>query len=65
MHVTAHSPEDLGQLLETAVYELKKQINAKCTEVTAGEDRRFPGDMSGTLGSYHFELRVNDEDGHD
>lgn len=64
LHVAAHSPEDLSKLLEIAIYELQKQINAKGAEVT-GEDRRFPGGMSGTLGDYHFELRVNDEDGHE
>ncbi|MGE8188195.1 hypothetical protein [Pseudomonas sp. NPDC086278] len=64
LHVAAHSPEDLSKLLEIAVYELQKLINAKGTEVT-GDDRRYPGGMSGTLGDYHFELRVNDEGGHE
>ncbi|WP_232918150.1 hypothetical protein [Pseudomonas syringae] len=64
LHVAAQSPEDLGKLLEIAVYELQKQINAKGAELT-GEDRRFPGGMSGTLGDYHFELRLNDEDMHE
>ena len=58
LRVAARSPEDLSNLLETAVYEFQKQINAKGTEVSVG-------DMSGTLGSYHFELRVNDKDRHD
>lgn len=64
LNVAAHSPEDLSKLLEIAVYELQKQINAKGAEVT-DEERRYPGGMSGTLGDYHFELRVNDEDGHE
>lgn len=64
LHVAAQNPEDLSKLLEIAVYELQKQINAKGAEVT-GEDRRFPGAMSGTLGDYHFELRFNDEDKHE
>jgi hypothetical protein len=64
VHVAAPSPEDLSKLLEIAVYELQKQIYAKGVEVT-GEDRRLSGGMSGTLGDYHFELRVNDEDKHE
>lgn len=64
LHVAAHSPEDLSKLLEIAVYELQKVINGKGTEVT-GDDRRYPGGMSGTLGDYHFELRVNDESGYE
>lgn len=64
LHVAAHTPDDLSKLLEIAVYELQKQINAKGAEVT-GEDSKYPGGMSGTLGDYHFELRVNDEDGHE
>ncbi len=64
LHVAACRPEDLSKLLEIAVYELQKQINSKGTEVT-GEAKRYPGRMSGTLGDYHFELRVNDEDSHE
>lgn len=64
LYVAAHSPEDLKKLLEIAVYELQKQINAKGADLL-GEDRRSPGGMSGTLGNYHFELRVNDEDNHE
>jgi len=64
LHVAAHSPEDLSKLLEIAVYELQKLINVKGAEVT-GEDRRYPGGMSGTLGDYHFELQVSEEDSHE
>jgi hypothetical protein len=64
LHVAAQSPDDLSKLLETAFYELQKQISAKVLEVT-GEDKNFPGGMSGTLGDYHFELRVSDEGGHE
>jgi hypothetical protein len=61
LHVTAQSPADLRRLLEMAVHELQGCIDAKGTEL-AGEHRNYPGGMSGTLGSYEFELSINGED---
>lgn len=63
LHVTAHSSEDLCRLLEMAVYELQRQIDANGA-VVMGEHRKYPGGMSGTLGGYHFELAVNGEVSH-
>ena len=54
LQLTANSPEDLRKLLEMAVYELQGLIDAQ-----DGEARTCPGGMSGTLGSYHFELGVS------
>lgn len=58
LHATAQSPEHLRKLLEMALYEVQAQIDAGA--VSAGGDRRG---MSGTLGDYAFELRVNPEAG--
>ncbi|TDF77416.1 hypothetical protein [Pseudomonas sp. H9] len=56
LQVAANSSEDLRKLLEMAVYELQGLIDAQ-----DGEARTCPGGMSGTLGSYHFELGVSDK----
>jgi hypothetical protein len=61
LHVTAQSPADLRRLLEMAVYELQGRIDAKGTELAGGR-RNYPGGMSGTLGSYEFDLGINGED---
>ncbi|MGE6791002.1 hypothetical protein ACQKFS_03135 [Pseudomonas guineae] len=55
LHLTAGSPADLRILLEMAVYELQGCIDAKGNEL-AVEHNNYPGKMSGTLGSYEFEL---------
>ncbi|WP_085631367.1 hypothetical protein [Pseudomonas sp. R16(2017)] len=54
LHVAAHSGEDLSRLLDLAVHELQKRIQAN--EAPGG----CPGNMSGTLGDYRFELHLND-----
>jgi hypothetical protein len=59
LRVAARSAEDLRKLLELALYEVQAQIDRN--PVAIGEDRSYPGDMSGTLGEYHFALRINDE----
>ncbi|WP_178113642.1 hypothetical protein [Pseudomonas sp. PB106] len=59
LRVAARSAEDLRKLLELALYEVQAQIDRN--PVAIGEDRSYPGDMSGTLGEYHFTLRINDE----
>jgi hypothetical protein len=59
LQATAGSPEDLRKLLELALYEVQAQIDGN--PVIAGQDRSYPGGMSGTLGDYHFALRINDE----
>ena len=64
LHVTAQSPADLHRLLEMAVNELQGCIDAKGTEL-AGERRNYPGGMSGTLGSYEFDIGINGEDSHE
>nr|WP_225919884.1 hypothetical protein [Pseudomonas khorasanensis] len=58
LQATAQSPEHLRKLLEMAIYEVQAQIDAGA--VTRGADRRG---MSGTLGDYSFELRINPEPG--
>ena len=58
LHASAQNPEHLRKLLEMALYEVQAQIDAGA--VSAGGDRRG---MSGTLGDYAFELRVNPEAG--
>lgn len=58
LHVAASNPDDLRKLLEIAVYELQRQIDAQGV-VAAGERSTHPGGMSGTLGAYHFELGCN------
>jgi hypothetical protein len=58
LHVAASNPDDLRKLLEMAVYELQRQIDAQGV-VAAGERSTHPGGMSGTLGAYHFELGCN------
>ncbi|WP_419735652.1 hypothetical protein [Pseudomonas sp. COR18] len=58
LHVAAANPDHFLKLLEMAVHELQGQINAQRT-VSAGQRSRNSGDMSGTLGSYHFELDVS------
>jgi len=60
LHVAARSPEGLSRLLELAVYELQEQIDTNGA-VIAGEHRKYPGSISGTLGNYHFELGVKGE----
>lgn len=64
LQVTAHSPEDLLKLLQMAVYELHVQIDRQ-EAVVMGENRKYPGSMSGTLGNYHFELGVNGDGSHE
>lgn len=64
LHVTAQNPADLRRVLEIAVYELQGCIDAKGTEL-AGERRNYPGGMSGTLGSYEFDIGINGEDSHE
>ena len=59
LQATASRPEDLRKLLELALYEVRAQIDGN--PVVAGQDRTYPGGMSGTLGDYHFALRINDE----
>lgn len=59
LQATAQSPQDLRKLLELALYEVQAQIDRAA--LVASENRSYPGSMAGTLGDYHFELRVNDE----
>ncbi|MBX8572896.1 hypothetical protein K5D36_24765 [Pseudomonas cichorii] len=61
LNILANSPEDLRRLLEMAVFELQRQIDAK-EAVSTDEVRRYPGGMSGTLGSYNYELGISGED---
>lgn len=44
-----------------AIHELHKHIDAEKTEIKS-ESRCYPGEMSGSLGSYRSELKINDED---
>ncbi|MBC3951092.1 hypothetical protein [Pseudomonas folii] len=62
LNVVAHTPEGLRKLLEMAVYEMQRQIDASCVGLT-GESRKYPGGMSGTLGNYQFELDISNEAG--
>ena len=60
LNVSAHNAEDLRRLLDLAVYELQQRIETSKT--FAGSDkRRHPGNMSGSLGDYHFELSIEGE----
>ncbi|MBV4459347.1 hypothetical protein KVG96_15440 [Pseudomonas sp. COR58] len=59
LHVAAHSGEDLSRLLDLAVHELQKQIQANAVAPVQAPGVR-PGSMSGTLGDYRFELHLND-----
>ncbi|MDY0934991.1 hypothetical protein [Pseudomonas viridiflava] len=58
LHVAASNSDDLRKLLKIAVYELRKQIKAQGIDAPCDRSSR-PGNMSGTLGTYHFELDVN------
>ncbi|WP_350567806.1 hypothetical protein [Pseudomonas sp. H26/SER47-MNA-CIBAN-0231] len=58
LHASAQNPEHLRKLLEMALYEVQAQIDAGA--VASGDERRG---MSGTLGSYSFELRISPESG--
>lgn len=60
LHVATHSLDDLSKLFEIAAYELHKLINRNDAGAPSNGGT-YPGGMSGTLGDYHFELRVNDE----
>ncbi|MEG1040181.1 MAG: hypothetical protein RSE94_09750 [Pseudomonas sp.] len=60
LQVTANSPEDLRRLLDMAVYELQGLLEAQ-KGVSAAQAHSYPGGMSGTLGSYHFDLGVIDK----
>lgn len=60
LHLTAKSPADLRKLLEMAVYELQGCIDVKGNEL-ACEHTNYPGKMSGTLGSYEFELGFSED----
>jgi hypothetical protein len=64
LRVTAESPENMLRLLEMAVYELQGNIAAEGVSVGGGGGS-YPGAMSGTLGGYRFELRINDEVSHE
>ena len=58
LHASAQNPEHLRKLLEMALYEVQAQIDAGA--MASGTERRG---MSGTLGDYSFELRINPEAG--
>lgn len=64
LHIAASNPDDLRKLLEMAVYELQRQIDTQGV-VAAAECNTHPGGMSGTLGSYHYELSCKDGIKHD
>lgn len=64
LRVTAENPQNLIRLLEMAVFELQGQVDAKGAGISK-ESNRYPGKMSGTLGDYNFELRVNDGASHE
>jgi hypothetical protein len=60
LNVSAHNLEDLRRLLEMALYEAQVRIDCQLA-APVGESGRYPGSMSGTLGSYRFELEINAE----
>ncbi|MFJ2487852.1 hypothetical protein [Pseudomonas sp. NPDC087639] len=64
LRVTAENPGNMLRLLEMAVYELQGKISVEGASVGMG-DGSYPGAMSGTLGGYRFELRINDEVSHE
>lgn len=49
LKISADSVDDLRRLLDMAVHELHRELNA-------GDKRRPSGGMSGSLGDYRFEL---------
>ena len=52
VQVSAQSVRDLRKLLELALHELEGVLDAPRVGVS------YPGDMSGSLGAYRFELVV-------
>ncbi|PMY37423.1 MULTISPECIES: hypothetical protein [Pseudomonas] len=64
LNITASNPEDLRRLLEMAVYELQGHIDTKAAATLDGHSS-YSGAMSGTLGSYQFELGVHGEGGNE
>lgn len=49
LNICANSAEDMRRLLDMAVHEVQREIDA-------GDQRRHSGGMSGSLGDYRFEL---------
>jgi hypothetical protein len=58
LKVSARNLEDLRRLLEMAIYEAQVRIDCQLA-APVGEAGHYPGGMSGTLGSYRFDLAIN------
>ncbi|MDO7902943.1 hypothetical protein ACE1YR_12965 [Pseudomonas sp. K1(2024)] len=57
LSVSARSAADLRKLLELALHELDGALAAQAA-ASADSLRRYPGGMSGSLGTYAYELQA-------